>query len=309
MRIAFLGTPEFAVPSLERLAESGMEIAAVLSQPDRPKGRGQKLAAPAVKEAALRLGLAAHQPEKVNRPEVIAFLKQLGVDAMAVVAYGKIIPQAIIDIPRLGIVNVHASLLPKYRGAAPIQWAVANGETVTGVCTMRIDAGLDTGDILLARQTRIGPDETAVELAERLAPMGAELLVETLQGLGEGRITPRKQDHSEATLAPMLTREDGRIDWQWPAARIHNRIRGFQPWPGAYTTFRGQALQMWQSRVEKMPPALAPGAMRPAGRRLLVGCGEGAIEVLELQLEGRKRMTAEAFINGQRLPDIEPLGE
>lgn len=309
LKVVFLGTPDFAVPSLERLVESGFQVTAVLTQPDRPKGRGQKFAAPPVKETAQHLGLPVHQPEKLNRPEVIAFLKDLRVDAMAVVAYGKIIPQVIIDIPPLGIVNVHSSLLPRYRGAAPMQWAIANGETVSGVTTMRIDAGLDTGDMLLMRETDIGPEETAVELSERLAPMGADLLVETFRGLQEGRVTPRKQDHERATLAPLLTKEDGLIDWNWPARKIHNRARGFQPWPGAHTSFRGQTLHVWKSSVASLSVGGPPGAIHYADRRLLVGCGEGTtLELIEVQLEGRKRMTADAFANGQRLLDSERLG-
>ena len=300
LRVAFLGTPDFAVPSLERLVKSGFDVTAVLTQPDRPKGRGQKLSASPVKELAQRMGLPVHQPEKLNRPEVIAFFRELQVAAMAVVAYGRIIPQSIIDIPPLGIVNVHSSLLPKYRGAAPMQWAIANGETATGITTMLINAGLDTGDMLLKRQTEVGPDETAIELAARLAPMGADLLVETLNGLAQGRITPEKQDDSRATLAPLLRKEDGLIDWTWPAARIHNLVRGFQPWPGAHTSLRGQSLHIWKSRVTTS--GIACGIMMYTDRRLLVGCGEGTmLELLELQLEGRKRMTAEAFANGQRL--------
>jgi methionyl-tRNA formyltransferase len=309
LRVAFLGTPKFAVPSLERLVQSGFDIPAVLTQPDRPKGRGQRLVAAPVKDTARRLGLPVHQPDRLNRPEVIAFLKRLQVDAMAVVAYGKIIPQAIIDIPALGIVNVHSSLLPKYRGAAPIQWAIANGETVTGVTTMLIDAGLDTGDILLMRETTLGAEETAVELSERLATMGADLLAETLSSLAKGQIVRRKQDHEQASLAPILTKEDGLIDWKWPASTIHNRARGFQPWPGAYTFFRGHSLHIWKSAVASDPINERAGTMCYRDRRLLVGCGEGtALELLEVQLEGRKRISAEAFANGQRLSESERLG-
>ena len=301
MRIAFLGTPEFAVPSLERVAEAGFDVAAVVTQPDRPKGRGQKLAASPVKETAIRLGLPVHQPEKLRRPEVTEFFRSLHVEAMAVVAYGKIIPREIIDIPPLGLVNVHASLLPKYRGAAPMQWAVAEGETVTGVTTMLIEAGLDCGDVLLAKETPIGPDETAAELSERLSLMGADLLVQTLRGLQAGAITPRPQDHERATLAPMLTKETGRIDWRWPAGRIHNRIRGFQPWPGCYTGFRGRTLHIWRSRLTDRPAASPPGAVTVEHRRLYAACGDGLLlELLELQLQGRNRMAAEAFLNGQR---------
>lgn len=310
MRIAFLGTPRFAVASLERVVEAGFEVAAVLTQPDRPKGRGQKLVAPPVKEAAERLGCPVHQPWKLKAPEVAELLSGLGVEAMAVVAYGKIIPQSIIDIPPLGLVNVHSSLLPKYRGAAPMRWAIANGEARTGVTTMLIDAGMDSGDILLMRETEIGPEETAIELSERLAPMGAELLVETLLGLKEERITPRKQDHDQATFAPMLNKADGRIDWAWPAGKIHNRVRGFQPWPGAHTSFRMLSLHIWKARIAGESVTAPPGTLDPQRRRLFVACGEGTVlELLEVQLEGRKRISAEAFINGQHLAENEVLGE
>lgn len=300
MKIAFLGTPDFAVPSLERLVEEGFDIAAVVTQPDKPKGRGKILAAPPVKQAAIRLGLPIHQPARIKTPEALEFFKSLDVEAMAVVAYGKIIPQSIIDIPRFGLINVHSSLLPKYRGAAPMQWAVAEGESVTGVTTMLIEAGLDSGDILMVEETAIGPDENAVELSKRLSVMGAELLVKTLHGLKEEKITPRPQDHGQATLAPMLKKETGLIDWTLPAQTIHNRVRGFQPWPGAHTRFRGKTLHIWRSRVAAEPVSASPGSLLPEKRRLVVACGEGSgLEVLEVQLEGRNRMPVAAFLNGQ----------
>jgi len=310
VRIAFLGTPEFAVPSLERLIESGFDIAAVVTQPDKPKGRGRKLAAPPVKEAALKAGLPVHQPTRLKTPEAVELFRSFNAEAMAVVAYGKIIPQAIIDIPPLGLVNVHASLLPKYRGAAPVQWAVAEGETRTGVTTMLIDAGLDSGDILLAAETEIGPEETAVELSERLAQMGADLLVRTLRGLKEGVIRPTPQDHEKATFAPMLTREAGRIDWRWPAQKIHNRVRGFQPWPGSWTTFRSKLLHIWKSRPAEVPASGEPGTFQPGHERVVVNCGEGtALELVEVQPEARKRMPASAFARGQHIEGGERLGE
>src|SRR3954467_14292781 len=212
MRLAFLGTPAFAVPTLEAIVAAGHEVAAVLTQPDRPRGRGQHPAASPVKETAARLGLTVYQPERVRRPEAVEYLRGLGCEAMVVVGYGQIIPQSVIDLAPLGIINVHASLLPKYRGAGPIQWAIVNGETRTGVTTMRINAGLDTGDMLLKAETEIGPDETAIELGQRLSTLGADLLVETLAGLSAGTIVPEKQDGSQATLAPLLRKEDGRID-------------------------------------------------------------------------------------------------
>jgi len=281
----------------------------VVTQPDRPKGRGRQLAAPPVKETALRLGLAVHQPERIRTPEAIELLAGLKPDAMVVVGYGKIIPQAIIDIPRHGIVNVHASLLPKYRGAAPVQWAIANGESETGVTTMRIDAGLDTGDILKQRKTEIGLHETAVELAQRLAAIGAALLVETLAGLERGEIVPRPQNSAEATFAPVLKKEDGRIDWTRPAAEISNRIRGFTPWPGCFTHLRGKAIEISRARATAGATG-EPGSVHPIRGRLVVTCGEGtALEILEVQMEGRKRMDAAAFQNGYHLMENELLRE
>jgi methionyl-tRNA formyltransferase len=308
LRLAFFGTPEAAVPSLERLADAGHDIALVVTQPDRPKGRGYVPAPSPVKRAALARGLPVSEPPKIRQPEFIDTLRGLGLEAMVVVAYGKIIPQAIIDIPPLGIVNVHFSLLPAYRGAAPVEWAVANGESRTGVTTMRIDAGLDTGDILLQREVEIGPEETAAELSRRLASMGADLLLETLDGLRTGAVTPRPQDHSRATYAPMLTKEDGRIDWSWPALKIHNRVRAFQPWPGAYCLFRGRLLHIWRTRPTPETVSGPPGTLHPQRRRLLAACGEDtALELMELQLEGRKRLPVEAFLAGQRVEEGERL--
>jgi methionyl-tRNA formyltransferase len=304
-----MGTPRFAVPTLEAILAAGHDVLAVLTQPDRPKGRQQQLTPSPVKECALANGLRVEQPERVRRPEAQAMLAAIEADVMVVVGYGQIIPQSVIDMPRLGIVNVHASLLPKYRGAGPIQWAIANCETVTGVTTMRIDAGLDTGDILLLRETPIGPRETAVELGSRLSTMGAELLIETLEGLAAGALSPRPQHHLEATLAPILTKEDARIDWNWPAARIDCRIRGFYPWPGCSTTFRGQNLQIWQALPAVDGPPLEAGVLTSRSGRLFAGCGAGSVlEILEVQLEGRKRIAATAFVNGQRLVEYEVLG-
>ena len=309
MEVVFLGTPQFAVPTLERLVEAGHRVAAVFTQPDRPKGRGGKLGASAVKDASIRIGIPVYQPERIRHPESVEQLRGMRPDAMVVVGYGQIIPQSIIDIPRLGIINVHGSLLPKYRGAAPIQWAVANGETVTGVTTMRIDAGLDTGDMLLKWSTPIGPEENALELGPRLAEAGANLLVRSLRGLEDGSIRPEPQDSSQATLAPILKKEDGRIDWSSSANAIFNRSRGLLPWPGTYTTFRAQLLHVWKSRVAEDAGGSTPGRVYALHRRLLAGCGEDTtLELLEVQVEGRKRITAEAFLNGQHLADNETLG-
>jgi methionyl-tRNA formyltransferase len=299
VKAIFMGTPEFAVPTLEKMIEAGHQVTAVFTQPDRPKGRGQEPAASPVKIAAARLGIPVYQPERVKRPEVVEEIRSLQPEVIVVVGYGQIIPQAILDIPPFGIINVHASLLPKYRGAAPIQWAIARGETRTGVTTMRIDAGLDTGDMLLKAETEVGEEETAVELSARLAVTGAELLERTLAGLST--IKPEKQDHSQATLAPILKKEDGRIDWTRPAREIANRVRGFQPWPGCYTTWRGKRLAVWQARAQ------AGSGKTGEIRGSRVACGEGTLELIEVQPEGKKRMTAEAFLNGHQVKDGEIL--
>jgi methionyl-tRNA formyltransferase len=300
MRLVFLGTPEFAVPSLEALAAGGHEVAAVFTQPDRPKGRGNQLAESPVKAAAKRLGLPVYQPERIRRAEPTEQLRQLAPEIMAVVGYGHIIPQAIIDIPARGILNVHASLLPKYRGAAPIQWAIANGETKTGVTIMQIDAGLDTGDMLLKQATTIGPEETAPELSARLAPMGAALLLHAIEQIEDGTVQREKQNDAQASHAPILKKEDGLIDWSLPASRISNRLRGFTPWPGAYTTFRGQQLSLVRARAAAR--AMAPGVLEVDRRQVFAGCGGNtALELLEVQPAGKKRMTAEAFANGYQI--------
>jgi len=315
VNLIFLGTPAFAVPTLEAVVAAGHRVLAVYTQPDRPKGRGGQLAISPVKETALRLGIPVEQPERVRRPEIVEQLRGMNPDAMVIVGYGQIIPQSIIDIPPRGIINVHASLLPKYRGAAPIQWAIANGETRTGVTTMRIDAGLDTGDMLLKWETEIGAEENALELGPRLARAGADLLVETLAGLEAGKIAPEKQDNSQATLAPILKKEDGLIDWNWPAAKIFNRTRGFLPWPGAYSHFRGQMFHIWRSRVSNesasgQSVSGEPGRLLATKKTMLVCCGGStALEPLEVQIEGRKKMPAVAFLNGQHLDENEFLGE
>jgi methionyl-tRNA formyltransferase len=304
VKLVFLGTPEFAVPSLERTVEAGHEVVAVFTQPDRPKGRGQKEAMSPVKVAAIRLGIAVHQPERVRRAEVVGELAAMKPEAMVVVGYGQIIPQAILDIPPQGIINVHASLLPKYRGAAPIQWAIARGESRTGVTTMRINAGLDTGDMLLKWETSIGSEETAVELGARLSAAGADLLVRTLAELPT--IVPEPQDDSQATLAPILKREDGHIDWKLSAREILNRVRGFVPWPGAYGFLRGLRFHIW--KAGRGPALLGVGEVSAEGRRMFVGCGDGSIELLEVQMEGKKRMNVAAFLNGNSIDRGELLG-
>lgn len=310
MKTIFLGTPAFAVRSLEALAAAGHEVLAVFTQPDRPSGRGQTLTAPPVKQSALALGLAVYQPERVRRPEAVELVAALRPEIMVVVGYGQIIPQSILDIPPQGIINVHASLLPRYRGAAPIQWAIANGERRTGITTMRIDAGLDTGEMLLKTELEIGPMETAPELSARLAQAGAGLLIETLAGIERGAITPVKQNPDEATYAPVLKKEDGLIDWRRTPAEIHNRARGFAPWPGAHTRFRGRSFQILKTRPAGTKLAAAPGSLHVRKPALLVCCGQGeSLELLEVQPEGKKPMAAAAFLNGYRVADNEQLGE
>jgi methionyl-tRNA formyltransferase len=307
LKVVFLGTPEFAVPTLDALA-SGHRVLEVVTQPDRPKGRKQELTPSPVKAAALRHGIPVYQPERIRRPEAIEHLRALAPDVMVVVGYGQIIPQSVIDIAPLGIINVHASLLPELRGAAPIQWSIVRGCERTGVTTMRIDAGLDTGDILDQWATPIGPDETAPELSVRLAEAGARLLMKTLAELAAGTAKPVPQDNVRATLAPILQKEDGRIDWHYPAHRIHNRIRGFQPWPGAHTSFRGQSLHLWRSRLVPQRWNLAPGALVHEDGVFAVGGDGASLELLEVQLEGRKKMPAAVFAHGHRLTPADRLG-
>jgi methionyl-tRNA formyltransferase len=308
LNLVFCGTPGFAVPTLERLSAAGFQIQLVVTQPDRPKGRGLEVVASPVKQSALRLQLPIVQPERIkHNAEFRDQLTAIHPDVIIVVGYGRIIPQWMLDLPPLGNINLHASLLPKYRGAAPIQWAIARGEKTTGVTTMRIDAGLDTGDILLEEKISIAHDDTAETLAPKLAVMGADLTVATLRGLQAGTISPRAQDDAQATLAPILRKEDGLIDFSLPAPEILNRMRGFQPWPGAYTKFRGKNLQVW--RADSFDRALAPSELKVEGDHLIVGCGnDRAIELLELQLEGKKRTPASDFIRGYRPQPGEKLG-
>jgi methionyl-tRNA formyltransferase len=305
MRLIFLGTPEFAVPTLDAIVSAGHAISLAVTQPDRPKGRKQELIPSPVKAAAIRHGIPVYQPERIRTSESQAYLRGQSPDAMVVVGYGQIIPQSIIDLAPFGIVNVHASLLPELRGAAPVQWSIARGFKRSGVTTMRINAGLDTGDILLQWETPIGPDETAPELSARLAEAGADLLIRTLADATQ----PRPQENSQATYAPILKKEDGRIDWSNPAQQIHDLIRGFQPWPGAHTSFRGQSLHLWRSRlVPQKTIDLPPGALIQT-QGVFAVAGDGAVlELLEVQLEGRKKMPAEVFANGHRLTQTDLLG-
>ncbi len=311
MLLLFAGTPRFAVPTLEKLVDAGHSVPLVVTQPDRPRGRGMDLAISPVKECALRLGLPIVQPDRIKSNE--EFRQQLSAlhpDAIIVVGYGRIIPQWMIDLPRLGNLNLHASLLPKYRGAAPIQWAIAEGESVTGVTTMRIDAGLDTGDILMQRELPIAGEDDAETMGPKLAAIGADLMIETLRRFDNGQIQPTPQDHSKATLAPILRKEDGRIDFTRTATVIFNRLRGFQPWPGAHTLFRGRGLQIHRARPLEQSTNLTPGAMKADSTRLMVSCGQKtALEIIDLQPEGKRRMSATNFINGYRPQTGEMLGQ
>src|SRR5262249_40654002 len=310
MKLVFCGTPQFAVPSLERLADSGFDLRLVVTQPDRPQGRGMELAAPPVKQSAIKLGLPVLQPEKIkNNEEFQQRFEALQPDAIIVVGYGRIIPPWMLELPPYGNINVHASLLPRYRGAAPIQWAIAAGEKVTGVTTMRLNEGLDTGDILLQKQMEIHEDETSVTLAPKLARLGADLLVKTLRRLEEKRIIARPQDHSRASLAPILIKEDGLVNFHRSAREIHNRLRGFQPWPGAYTQFRGKNLKFLSVRPAQVKIGDDPGRLSIVGDDLHVSCGGGSmLRLLQLQPEGKKPMSARGFINGYRPVEGERLG-
>jgi methionyl-tRNA formyltransferase len=309
MKIVFAGSPQFAVPTLEALVATGHEVLGVVTQPDRPVGRSQQLQAPPVKQAALRLRLSVHQPEKIKSDQGRALMETLRPEAMVVVGYGQILPPWLLELPKFGCINLHASLLPAYRGAAPIQWAVANGETKTGVTSMQMDPGMDTGPILLKWETSIGAEESAVALAERMSAPGAELMVRTLAGLEAGSIIPVPQDNDRASKAPLLKKEHGLIDWKLAAQQVYNRLRGFTPWPGIYTGFRGKKLQVWQARPhEGADRSAVPGTLLVAKDSLRMVCGGGtSLEPLEMQLEGRRRMTVADFVNGFQPRNAEAL--
>ncbi len=318
MRIVFCGTPQFAVPTLKHLlAQPDFEIAGVITQPDRPRGRGQELSFSPVKQVAKAAHLPVHQPEKIRAPEAQELLKELSPDGVVIIAYGQIIPAGLLSIPTYGWINLHASLLPKYRGAAPINWTIVNGETRTGVTTMRIDAGMDTGDMLLQREIEIGPTETAPELVLRLSELGAPLMAETLRRLAAGTIVQRAQNHAEASYAPMLKKEDGRIDWNRSAREIYNRMRGLAPWPGTYTTFRRQTCHVLGKPVSKGVGAglpahgtgVAPGTLFGEKNELFVMCGDATVlRVVAVKVEGRKQVSASEFANGARLKAGERFG-
>ena len=319
MRIVFCGTPEFAVPTLKHLlAEPDFQIVGVVTQPDRPRGRGMHVSASPVKQLAAEAGLNVLQPEKIRAPEIEEKLRSLRPDAIVIIAYGQIIPARLLAIPRHGWINLHASLLPKYRGAAPIQWAIANGATDSGLTTMRIDAGMDTGEILLQKQIAIGPKETTPQVAARMADDGAPLMAETLRALAAEKLQPRAQKHDEATYAPLLKKEDGRIDWTQPAQQIFNRMRAFTPWPGAFTTFRGRTVQLWGEPVpQELGAALpgkpaqqaAPGTIRADAQGLFITCGEATeLRILSVKREGAKSVNTMEFLRGVRVTDGERFG-
>jgi len=319
MRVVFCGTPLFAVPALKHLfAQPDFEIAAVITQPDRPRGRGQEVSFSPVKEIATAAGIPVHQPEKIRSPESQELLQKLAPEVVVIIAYGQIIPARLLPIPKLGWINLHASLLPKYRGAAPINWAIVNGETKTGVTSMRIDAGMDTGEILLQKEMEIGATETAPELTARMSELGAPLMVETLRGLATGVLFPRAQDSALASNAPLLKKEDGRINWSLPALEIFNRIRGLAPWPGAYTSFRGQAChilgepaskELSEQHAQSGKPG-GPGSLVVSKREVTVVCGGTTyLRLLSVKLEGRKHVSATEFANGAHLYPGEHFGE
>lgn len=295
-----MGTPDFAVPSLEALIRSEDDVVAVVSQPDKPRGRGRKLAPPPTKLVAAKYDIPVLQPSKIRTAEFLDELRKLSPDLICVAAYGKILPKAILELPRYGCINVHASLLPEYRGAAPVNWAIVRGERVTGVTTMLMDEGMDTGDILLQLEIPIDDEDTGESLSRRLATAGAELLIETIGKLGGNSLTPKKQDESRATYAPMLKKEDGRIDWSRSPGEVRNLVRGMLPWPGAFTYLGGRLLKIYRVRVTE--GSGNPGEVIESKSGILRVCaGDGAVDVLELQLEGGRRMDAGAFLAGRKI--------
>ena len=301
LRIVFMGTPEFAVPSLRALIEVGENVVAIVTQPDKPRGRGKKLTPPPVREAALKHNIPVFQPEKIKDEPFITAISNFSPDVIAVVAYGKILPKAILDIPPKGCINVHASILPKYRGAAPINWAIINGEKETGITTMLLDEGMDTGDMLLTEKVEIRDDDTASSLHDRLKYIGADLLIKTIKGIKSETIRPIPQDDSQATYAPMLKKEDGRIDWTMKAEEIKNLIRGFFPWPGAYTRWDGKQIKIFKAEVEAGVKEEPGTVINISTEGIFVATGKGILLIKELQPENKNRMTASEFIKGYRI--------
>ncbi len=311
MRIVFCGTPAFAVPTLKSIISAlDFELVAVITQPDRPRGRGQEVSFSPVKQAALDAGVAVRQPEKMRAPEAREVLQDFMPECFVIIAYGQIIPEGLLPLAKCGWINLHASLLPKYRGAAPINWAIANGETLTGLTTMRINTGMDTGEMLLQKEIEIEARETAPQLAARMSEAGAPLMMETLRGLVDGSVTTKKQNDELATYAPLLKKEDGRINWTRRALEIANRMRGFDPWPGAFTAFRGKTCQLWGEAILGERTAEVPGTLLLlAEGELRVACGDTTVLRVEaVKLEGRSKVSAQEFVNGARLAKEERFG-
>ena len=309
MRIVFMGTPEFAVPSLQGLYAGGHEVLAVFTQPDRPKGRGKQMAAPPIKEAALELNLPVFQPESVRTDEVYGQLLELEPDAIIVVAYGKILPKRLLDLPKWGCINVHASLLPAYRGAAPIHWAIVNGETETGITIMKMDEGLDTGDMLSKKVTPIHDNNTMGELHDRLKFEGAQLLLTTLEGLQAGNVTPVPQSEVGTSYASLIKKEHEQIDWNQSAQKIHDHIRGFNPFPGTYTNFRGERFKIWQSLVSAKTWNEVPGTIYLDGKEITVSTGDGTLTLIEVQPQSSRKMAASDWASGHKLQNGEQFEE
>jgi len=310
VKIVFMGTPEFAIPSLKMLVEEGYDVVAVVTQPDKPKGRGNKLTAPPVKEYAVEKGIPVLQPEKVKTPEFVQELKAVNPDIIITAAYGKILPKEILDIPPLGCINVHGSLLPKYRGAAPIHWAIINGEKTTGITTMYTDTGLDTGDMLLKREIAITDDMTVGELHDRMAVLGAETLKETLIRLKEGRLERTPQNHAEATYAPLITKDTGKVNWADTSVNIYNLIRGTNPWPVAYTHYKGDRMRIWKARFNSGKQVdFAPGTITDVGKGYIeVACGSGTLIIEEIQFSSSRRMSVEEYLRGHVITEGEVFG-
>ncbi|MFZ5352632.1 MAG: methionyl-tRNA formyltransferase [Bacillota bacterium] len=303
MRIVYMGTPDFAVPCLDILIKNKYDVCAVITQPDREKGRGKKLAPPPVKVLAESCNIPVYQPVKVKTPEFVEVLKQLAPDLIVVVAFGQILSKDILDIPAHGCINVHASLLPKYRGAAPINWSIINGEKLTGVTTMYMDVGLDTGDMILKRELEIGDNQTFIELYEELSYLGSQLLLDTIKLIERGTAPREKQNDSEASYAPMITKQLGRIDWSKDAVSIKNLVRGTQPWPGAYTAYEGKTFKVFECEViDNTRKNDDFGHITEAGKYgLVISCGVGSVRIRELQFENEKRMSVEAYLRGHNI--------
>ena len=309
MRLLFMGTPQFAVPTLKKLLSSPYQVVAVVTQCDKRSGRGEGLCVPPVKRLALEYKIPVYQPERLNAEAWQSTIQALATDAAVVVAYGKILPSWLFTLPQYGAINLHASLLPKYRGAAPIHWAIAEGENITGVTTMKIDAGLDSGDILLQEKVDIGPDETTADLQERLAAVGSDLMLKTLDLLERHEIRPIPQDPKLATFARLLKKSDGELIWEQTSMQVYNRIHAFNPWPGTYTYLYGALLRIWRATpVEFHDNTQTPGTLtHDSSLGAVVKCGQGALQLQQVQLENRKKISAHDFLHGIRLPQSQSV--